>query len=344
MVDSFYAHILTTRPVIRLETMQIHLPCREDLFEAPSAKKWMQLAGAGGAIISPSLVIRSIPESFPTMESELCIYGLLSTIWLSIAEARHRLLAGRAGQDGEQSLIPDEVYRKDPQAGLVSPLLVQVVESYNDRLQTANPNCMTMWHSLCLMQIADPCTFELAAGRDGAKRARQALDDIAIWTQTAAARRACLHAAQIFAIMSHRKTCDGIMFHSEVALFSAALVLGFYLFTVPEREGGTNDSDLEAFEITGEVDWRAVGCEGLACTGRPTDSNCAAKTFIRNGGPISFCGSVQRGGYDSARRLFLDYEGLLDDVGKWNVHDYCRILRAMIDCLVENDGGLVEWT
>ena len=344
MVDSFYAHILTSRPILRLEAIQVHLPCREDLFEAPSPKKWMLLVGAGGAIISPSLVMRSIPESLPTIESELSMYGLLHTIWLSIAEARYRLLAGSAGQDGGQSLVLEKACAEDPQARLISPLLVQVVAFYDDRFKTANPNCMTLWHNLCLMLIADPCTFGLAAGRDGAQRARQALDDIATWTQTAAARRACLHAAQIFAIMSRHKPSDGIMFHSELALLSAALVLGFYLLMVPDRGAGTDETDLEVFDLTGEVDWKAIGCEGLACGEASTDSSCAAKLFIKNGGPMSFCGTVQRGGYDSARRLFLDYEGLLDDIGKWHVHEYCRILRAMSDCLDENNGDMVEWT
>ena len=340
MVDSFYAYILKSCPLIRLESMQFNLLSREDLFEAPSANEWVRLVGGGGAVISPSLVLGPVPECFPTMENEFSIYGFLSAIWLAVSEARHRLFAACPEQQRlTQSLVPGEAYAQDPQAKLISPLLVNVFEIYDEVFKTANPNCLTLWHHLCLTLTADPSTFELAAGRDGAERARKALEQIAVWTQSAAARRACLHAAQVFVIMSRRKTCDGIMLHSEVALLNSALVLGLYLFMMPNRGAGTDDkADTNAFELLGDVDWKAVGCEGLVYEAPPTNSTCAAKTFIRNGGPISFSGKIQRGGYESAQRLFLDYEGLLDDVGKWNVYEYCRILRVMSDCLVETDG------
>ena len=108
-------------------------------------------------------------------------------------------------------------------------LLFNVVDSYGDRFERMNPNCIVLWHNMCIMLTIDIRILELGAGRAGAGPARQALDDIAAWSQTAAARTACVHAGQTFMIMSKRKLSDGTMFHSEITLFTSALVFGSLL-------------------------------------------------------------------------------------------------------------------
>jgi hypothetical protein len=219
-------------------------------------------------------------------------------------------------------------------------------------MEAMNPNFLASWNNLCMFLTSDYRLFESAAGRDGPEQARLALAKITLWTQTAQARRACLHAAQTFAVMSRRRTSDRTTFHSEMALFASALVLGLYLFASPQVDepdkvlgegvGGAT------FELLDNVDWRTVGLDGFLLSktdGFPSmastigmrgdSSNYAAKEFITNGGSISFGGIVHRGGFNPARRIFLEYVGLLEDVGRWNVQRYCHILRVMSDMVME---------
>ena len=81
--------------------------------------------------------------------------------------------------------------------------------------------------------------FELAAGRAGAGPAGKALADVEDWARTSSARRACVHAAQSFKLLSNRKVSESITLNSMSALFCSALVLGLYLFTVPSTEAET---------------------------------------------------------------------------------------------------------
>lgn len=213
---------------------------------------------------------------------------------------------------------------------------------------------------MCL--LADLPLFELAAGREGPDRAKQALESISIWAQTPAARRACVHAAQTFAVMSGRRISDGTTSHSEIALFHGALVLGLYLFTVHDEDAPADPhaamrlaDDEELFELLDPVDWRTVGSEGMTVeTVNPssittnnnaliqsttplTDLESPAKRFVMKGGTVSFNGAMHKGGYNSSRRILLDYANLMKSVAKWNVRGYCRILRIMSDTLIEVD-------
>jgi len=86
-----------------------------------------------------------------------------------------------------------------------------------------------------IMLTSDIRLFEIGAGCAGATPARQALDDIAIWTQTSSARRAIVHAAQTFKLMSNRRASDGDPFHASTGLFISALILGLYVFMVVRR-------------------------------------------------------------------------------------------------------------
>jgi hypothetical protein len=181
----------------------------------------------------------------------------------------------------------------------------------------------------------------LAAGRSGATPARKALDDIASWSQTPAARRACLHAAQIFKALANRKASDDTMFHSVFALFSAALVLGLYIFMVPrdvETQAGSS-----SIELLDDIDWQKVAGEGFTSFNEPrggrsyTHTDDPAINFIRNGGLVYVRGVPHQGGYQSARRLLLDYAGLLKDTGKWSVRKFSYVLHIMSDVLMDVD-------
>lgn len=205
-----------------------------------------------------------------------------------------------------------------------------------------NPNCSVMWHQMCMNLTADIQIFDLAAGRNGAGPAREALDDISAWAQTAAARRACLHAAQIFKAISNRRASDETTFHSAHALFSAALVLGLYTYKAPHF--AEFEARRSCFELLDDVDWHTVGTEGFEGLVEPRNTELTpistddqAVNFIRYGGPICIRGAPYPGGYQSARRILLDYGSLLKDTGKWSVRKFSYVLHIMSDVLMEFD-------
>ncbi|KAJ6156755.1 hypothetical protein N7497_005640 [Penicillium chrysogenum] len=215
----------------------------------------------------------------------------------------------------------------------------QIITNYYETLHRLNPNALVTWHSMCMTLTADIQIFDLAAGRAGPSPARNALDNIREWSQTPAARRACLHAAHIYKVMANRKTSDHPTFQSMFSLFSAGLVLGLYTFMV--SDSASSPSSVGSVELMDDVDWRSVGTEGFTSFMEPRGSQTFAPTddpavnFIRNGATIYLRGLPFHGGYQSARRILLDYASLLKDSGKWSVKKFSYILYIMSDVLMD---------
>jgi hypothetical protein len=94
-------------------------------------------------------------------------------------------------------------------------------------------------------------------------------------------------------------------------------------------------------ELMDDVDWRSVGTEGFTSFMEPRGSQNFASTddptvnFIRNGATIYLRGLPFHGGYQSARRILLDYASLLKDSGKWSVKNFSYILYIMSDVLMD---------
>lgn len=311
------------------------MPCDSSLFQAKSASQWIDLLDQGHQICMPTMRLSSRHATFPVISKSIdviSLYGVLFTIRLRISENCSRLLSGSKSRTADQSFVPWRTFEDNSEAKLTSSLLVSVVKSYGDMLGLMNPNCMVLWHNMCIMLTADLRMFEIGAGCAGAIAGRKALENIATWTQTTAARRAILHAAQTFKLMSNRRASDGDPFHSSHSLFLSALVLSLYVFMVPGQE---SDRATSSFELLDDVNWIRVGSEGLSQNSSFADD--PVTEFIRNGGSISLAGVVHHGGYQSARRILLDFAQLLEDVGRWRVGRYTRVLRIMSDALVDED-------
>ena len=300
----------------------------------------MQLIHGGKQILMPIISSPSETVSLPSLDSpvdDFLMQGLLATLQLRNSEAYHRLLSNRSNYP----FAPCHTYAMDGRARCLTTLQISIVTNYGDILDRLSPNCIVMWHHMCMSLTADIQIFDLAAGRYGAHPARKALDDIAAWSQTPAARRACLHAAQIFKSLANRKASDAIMFHSVFALFSAALVLGLYTFMVP-REMETQAAS-SSIELLDDIDWKQVGNEGFTSFMEPRGSqpyvytDDPAANFIRHGGTVYVRGVHHQGGYQSARRLLLDYAGLLKDTGNWSVRKFSYVLHIMSDVLMDVD-------
>ncbi|KAL4911313.1 hypothetical protein BDW74DRAFT_7510 [Aspergillus multicolor] len=338
LLDSWYSSFLSTSPITVPDSIQLILPCNEGLFRANGSMRWIQLVRSGKRLLMPTVMAPSENVTIPALENpvdDFCIHGVLAMVQLRLSEAYHRLLSNRASYP----FAPCHTYAMDGRARCLPSLQLQIADKYGEVLERLNPNAAIMWHNICMTLTADTQIFDLAAGRAGAGPARKALDDIATWSQTPAARRACLHAAHIYKAMTNRKASDHTMFHSVFSLFSAALVLGLYIFMVPSpselQVGGTS------IELLDDIDWERVGTEGFTSFMEPrgtqtfTPSDDPAVNFIRNGGTVYFRGVPFQGGYQSARRILLDYAGLLKDAGKWSVRKFSYVLHIMSDVLME---------
>ena len=213
-------------------------------------------------------------------------------------------------------------------------------------MRKPDTNCIVLWHSLCIMLLANFRMFELAAGRHGAGPAADALDNIIQWSQTISARRAIVHAAQNFKVMSERKVSDNVTIHSVTALFASALTLGLYLFMVPPSTNHSNRTTVELIET--DVDWHELQDVGFTDDSTNLHSNdkglphhdhdlSVIHHFIRYGGTVSLSGVTQQPGYESARRVLLDFANLMDGISGRKLRTFTQVLHIMSDDLMNVD-------
>ncbi|KAE8353144.1 hypothetical protein BDV28DRAFT_113119 [Aspergillus coremiiformis] len=340
LLDAWYSSFLSTSPIIVPDSIQFILPCSEVLYEANNSTQWIRLISEGQCMLMPTVVSPSEHVEMPALDSNTDHFGMhavLSIVQLRLSEAYHRLLSCRASYP----FAPCHTYAMDGRARCLSTLQVQIASKYGHILERLNPNAILLWHNMCMNLTADIQIFELAAGRAGPGPARKALDEITAWSQTPAARRACLHAAHVYKVMINRKASDHITFHSVVSLFSAALVLGLYIYMVPSNTEPQPGS--APIELLDDIDWNNLSTEGFTSFMEPNGAHSCATSddpivnFIRNGGTVYFRGISFQGGYHSARRILLDYAGLLKDTGKWSVRKFSHVLYIMSDVLMEVD-------
>ncbi|UPL02299.1 hypothetical protein LCI18_013233 [Fusarium solani-melongenae] len=323
LIDAWLAHRLCEPPLIRDPTVRFEQPCSAELFQCSSARAWKRLIDGGASIGSGYIVIHMheleicLTES-PNFSSE-GVVGLLSIIWIRILEARRHVV--KAPSAGSHTLVdaPCRVFASDETGRVMSRTLGEVYVAHERFLRFKNPNCITMWHFLNLHLFAN-------------------LD-----SQTWYSRRACLHAAGIFAAMARRGLNDGTALHSEASIFAAALVLGLYVFTMPTNRDDSNGprQDIEPYEFLSEVDWTALGGDwGASPLFTPSSvvsdgQESAASRFVWAGGVVSFSGVILEGGYNAAKRILLEFASLLEDVGKWKVKGFCHVLKILSDSLLD---------
>ncbi|KAJ9623833.1 hypothetical protein H2204_011019 [Knufia peltigerae] len=339
MIDAFYSSTLDLVPIIPTKFLNLYLPCDEKLFFASCEDEWTKSLQAGCRTSSSILECHADRVSLSERTfylNSLGLHGILATVWIRLSEAHHRLLSRNDLAHEGSGLVPYEVYSQDRFARAIAPFLVDMMQWHGDILQNSNPHCLIMWNILCMLLLGNTWMFELGAGRQGAKPAKAALQCIASWANTPAARRACIHAAQIFWTCSKRKVSDGMMLHSETGMFQAALVLGLYVL-VTKSTSDTSSQD-PYYELLADLDWRDVGNVGMGGPAHYADgiNLPPATAFITNGGCLTFSGIPIAGGYASARRILVHFANLLEDAGIWRKSEICRILHIMGDVLMED--------
>lgn len=263
---------------------------------------------------------------------------ILCTILLRIYDSYHALFCGVEVETLARSeYVPCRVFTKTNKAKMNVGLLLQAMQLYKNIMEGTASDCLVLWHHMGIILTTDCDLFEEAAGKEGTQAAMKAIARVKVWARTPASRRACLHAAQAFKATSLRRPLDGGSFQSPNHLFNAALVLGFYLLVAPADISGQRSRD-KGLELLSDVDWTVVGAEGLVETEAhsTTRTDNAAVNFIRLGGPITMDGETYPGGARSAQRVLLDFASLLDDMKKWRIGDYSRLLYT----ISENIGHL----
>lgn len=329
--------------------IEVILPCEAVLFETDTAARFLQVINAGAPITMLPMNLRHLSMAPPVILDGLGMQVLLAGVYLQLAPACHRLLAGNRLLRETYSFVPADLFAMDSEAKDISTLLASLPRNYSGKFLEGNTVNILLWNSLCMELTADPNLFELASGRGGPESVPKALANLATWSKSAGARRAVLHAAQIFHIMSQSRAPQNNMVMYESLLFISALVLGLYLFAVPNMEENL-DSESCDFEIVKDINWSTVGGEGLfkisepsnmiPCqnnSGQHSDSSCVIKKFIKDGGPISFAGEIYRGRGPTARKVLLNYAHLLDEIARWNGSEYSQLLRTISDFLIEYD-------
>lgn len=273
------------------------------------------------------------------------MYGLLCSVLLRVSADTHRLVSSSDIVPASQHHhVPWKICQLDKRASIDGPLLISLIKIYDETLRRSNPNCIVIWHSTCLLLTIDVNVLERAAGREGPELMAQARFELSRWAGTAAARRACLHAAQAFRTLSNRKPTDGTAFQSVRTLFMSALVLGMYTLVGPDhpRSGEFNDTKFDLANT--DLDWKVIGDEGMS---DPTPSPSVeflaledpAIGFIRHGGPMILDGKMYRRGPRHAQRIIMEFAGLLDEVGTHWMADHVRLLYVIHDTMTDPIGA-----
>ncbi|KIW53696.1 hypothetical protein PV05_09242 [Exophiala xenobiotica] len=379
LTDSSQARRFDTMPIINVDPISFVLPCAPELFDARNSKRWRALVQNGAADSAPSFELTGKHLRLPPKLTDFGLQSILGSVWLRLLQRRSRLkpavLSAKCG-DSPPFISPAHVYESNPEAQDVAHILLAIFDTYANFFPHTDVNNFVMWNNICLHLCTHYSLFEVAVGRYGAEQANLALNQLSqSWVHTPVARRACLHAAQTFLILSRCRASDRITVQSEAAAFESALVLGIYLYLLPESrvdkaaggrdkggayrgeadredehedEGeGKGVEDDEVFELVDCVDWKAVGSVGMPSSPNPTarpevaDHDILVLRFVKQGGTVTFSGSPHYGGFESARSVFVEYLGLLQDIGKWNVQRFCHILRVLSVTTME-DGIVPE--
>jgi hypothetical protein len=345
--DSWLSELFSMNPMIDSHSLAINLPHSTVLYEAPNCHIWSLLLNETSTK-NNILEISSHDFSLPDLQGPIhafSMYGLLCSVLLRVSADTHRLVSSSDMIPADQHHhTPWKICQLDKRASIDGPLLISLIKVYDETLRRSNPNCIVIWHSACLLLTIDVNVLARAAGREGPELMAQARFDLSRWAGTAAARRACLHAAQVFRTLSNRKPTDGTAFQSVRTLFLSALVLGMYILIGPDHPGSGDFNETRFDLASTDLDWKVIGDEGM-CDPTPNPSvevfelEDPAIEFIRHGGPIVLDGKVYRRGPRHAQRIILEFAGLLDEVGTHWMADHARLLYMIHDTMTDPIGA-----
>ncbi len=292
--DSAFSTFLRGAPVIRVSNLELLLPCDDVLFEAPNAVEWSRLVDSGYPITMPPINAYNCLDVLVAnaKSNYYSLHAVLNYLQLRNNDAYQKLLEFQLRGSADFVVIPYQFYAMDSSAQSLPIHIVAFIASYHHILPNfpsdwQRSNVLVFWHFLCLGMTVNQDVFEIAAGREGSGPAANALETVAIWSKTCAARRAMIHAAHIFNLLSCRGSDDEPTIYASFATFAAGLAMTIYIFagagqqirtqtqtqshpisgpsSNAEIRGTTNGSqNAAAFELTSEIHWPTFGNVGLS--------------------------------------------------------------------------------
>ncbi|KAK4937746.1 hypothetical protein LTR10_021691 [Elasticomyces elasticus] len=341
-IDMAYARLLGRAGVIDIQRVEVYLECDSRLFDAPTPNRFLQAGKSEAQLIMPQLQLQLFhAESPPLRLSARSIETILSAAYLQLAAVRYKLPVTHRGTVDAPLLDMKDGKVKD-----IVRILLSLPSKYASSFQRRHEVTAFAWNNVCISLTADLDLLEIASGREGLLAARTAMKAVSEWSQTSRARRAILHAAQIYDILASSRLGEWNIARPDLLLFQSALVLSMYLFA---SKSGGNDHDSTSFELLQDIDWTAIGHEGIwdpsetmepslgLHSGSLSDSAHAAREFVQHGGPVSFSGELLGGGGATARKILLNHVHLLDDIGKYPGSYHSRLLRTMGDFVIEGN-------
>ncbi|KAI1619295.1 hypothetical protein EDD37DRAFT_217809 [Exophiala viscosa] len=332
-IDSAYTRMLDLAANIGLDRVEVVLPCDAALFDAPTAAAFFRKIESGASSTAAQVDMSAVRSSEILGFDLSGVKVLLDVLALREAAARHRLLFSGSTPLKHMSSVPALAFAANDAACGIAETLASLTTS-RCALIKQDPPAALAWNHLCLMLAADLDNIQTACGRTGLEASQKAFADLAAWVQTASARRAVLHASQIFHILSRHRISDHKTLLYEQMLSSAALVMTTYVRLCVQ----TTEWHAESIELLQNVDWAAVGQLGLSGSqsvdgdmwSMSDDQSCR---FIGGGGLFTFGGETYSLGAVSARKMVLSYAQLLDEIAPRHDSEHSQLLRTIGDFL-----------
>ncbi|KAH0342002.1 putative cytochrome P450, partial [Aureobasidium melanogenum] len=325
-VDSWLAKHSSEPPMINLERLKTALPCRNDLFMAPTATKWKQAYATNP---SPSIAFAD-PYCAPRLDDSrdtVALYSYLNMLHRRISEmqASHAFAPARDGQSIHGSF---EQSRTDPAS--LTPLMMAIVRHRTECTRMLDVNCAILWNVNCMLMCINIRTIECAAGLHGRESAEKALGELSDWAKSTTGRRAMLHASEIYRLLYDRKASEIIRYFLIDGTFTAALVMCFFVQCAPYPMVGRATRELFV-----DVDWvvlREHGLPGNVATDMPTPGSIDdALEFVLNGSDLTLLGRVFPTGYGNGRKSLLYFAELMMSIWRSKSLRYLRVLYLLCD-------------
>lgn len=344
-LDSAYGTFLKSAPTIRVANIEALLPCDDVLFEAPTAEAWYSLQESEHlpVVMPPLGAVNSLDKLVGTTYlNYYSLHAVLNYLQLRSLDAYQRLLEYQTTQEQDRFvLVPYQFYATEPSLSNMTNHVIAFIDSYQNLLPRfptdwQRTNCLVFWHFLCLSLTMNQDLFEIATGREGPKAAASAIDSIATWAHTQSARRALVHAASIYQLLSKRTQSEMSSLYAAFATFAAALVMTLYVFA-HSSPNALVIKDEVPYELTTEVEWQGFGLVGLSPTAT-MNKGSATEHFILHGGSSVFNGRRLQG-FPGARYILTLYADLLKDCGRYNYRQMSQILFMMSDLLQQTQSS-----
>lgn len=328
-----------TSGTIEIDKVEIHLPCDDSLFDdSTTASTFLRLIQQGAQMTTPRINIRDFHMTSASKLNQNSTQTLLRSLYLRVIAANTRLSNKKSQASVSRSTSPVERLATDEGSKTIISHLVLLPKIHADVLCGRHQNNALGWHYLCIILTADVDLLETACGRDGLEAAEASLVDVFMWSQSSSARRALLHAAQVFNMLDRCHIRESYFTRPDLVLFVSALVISQYFLVTSHINIG---SVIPAFELLQDIDWttvgdegfgRATGCVSSSITNEPelrTVTSKSLRDFLKDGGPVSFAGETQVLGGVTAKKIARKFAHLMDGFGEWDGRSHSRLLRAM---------------